>query len=124
MNEIDHTLEYDTFEINQMRLFNALCYLGPLWLIPLIFKRNVSVVRFHLNQGIILILADLFMTALRRILVLLIPVGMVQGILGLVFTVINVIIFAVMVLQIINAVHGIVREIPFIGKYKIIKYKY
>lgn len=40
-------------------LFSILSYIGILWLIPLLVEKNDKVVRFHVNQGIVLFIFDI-----------------------------------------------------------------
>ncbi len=93
------------------KIFNVLSYFGILWLIGLIAKPNEPDVRFHVNQGIILSIA-LFAAGLLNIIPIL---GQILfGLVGL-----AVFIFAIM--GIVSAVKGEQKELPLIGKFKILK---
>jgi len=44
-------------DISDNRYLCILCYLGPLFLIPFLLRRHSPFVRFHCNQGLVLLLA-------------------------------------------------------------------
>jgi len=85
------------------KTYNILAYIGILWLVGLLSAKDQPDVRFHVNQGIILSIATLFVW---------IPV--LGQILGL-----GIIILAIM--GIIAANKGEQKELPIIGKIKILK---
>ena len=93
------------------KIFNVLSYVGILWLIGLLAKPNEQDVRFHVNQGILLTIAGF-----AAGIVAIIPVlgWIAAGVVG-----IAVFVFAIM--GIVNAVKGEQKELPLIGKFKILK---
>ena len=83
----------------------VLAYLGILVLIPLLVEpaKNSPFVRFHANQGLILLIVGLLSA---------IPVlGCVVGVFCLVLT----------IMGIINAVNGRMKELPLIGRFRLLK---
>jgi uncharacterized membrane protein len=85
------------------KTYNILAYIGILWLVGLLSAKDQPDVRFHVNQGIILSIATLFVW---------IPVlGQILGI--------GIIVLAIM--GIIAANKGEQKELPIIGKIKILK---
>lgn len=85
------------------KTYNILAYISILWLVGLLSAKDQPDVRFHVNQGIILSIASLFVW---------IPV------LGQILA-IGIIILAIM--GIIAANKGEQKELPIIGKIKILK---
>lgn len=109
-NGPDHTAEYDPAEAEANKVWGILCYLSWLVLIPLIFKRDVKVLRFHINQGLMLFFCELALGIITYIPV----IGWILSILNLVAT-----LFAV--IGIIHVCQGKAKELFFIGKYRILK---
>ena len=88
------------------KLYSILAYIAPLWIIGLIAAKDDPDVKFHVNQGIVLTIGWViagFLTIIFIGLILYIPLA----------------IFAIM--GIINANKGEQKELPLIGKIKIIK---
>lgn len=88
---------------NGNKTYNILAYVGILWLIGLLSAKDQPDVRFHVNQGILLSIATIF-----------VPIPVVGWIIGVV-----VLVFAIM--GIIAASKGEQKELPIIGKIKILK---
>ena len=89
---------------NNNKLYNVLSYLN-LWLVGLLVAPNDQDVKFHVNQGIIL------------------TIGWVAaGILSFILAfAIYVFIGVLAIMGIINAAKGLQKELPLIGKIKILK---
>lgn len=79
------------------KLYSILAYIGILFLVGLLADKENPVVRFHVNQGLILFLANLILWCVF-------PVWIVF-----------------MVLGIMNAAKGEMKPLPLIGGIKIIK---
>lgn len=98
-------------DISENKGMAVLCYLGILLLIPLLTKPQSKYIRFHSNQGIILMLAGIILT-----IIFIIPIlGWIVGLLGYIF------IGVCGIMGIINAIKGKVKRLPLIGKYNILK---
>ncbi len=52
--KVDNTGNSNQNDQSNTILFSILSYIGILWLIPLLVEKNDKVVRFHVNQGIVL----------------------------------------------------------------------
>ncbi|MBO2515826.1 MAG: zinc ribbon domain-containing protein [Clostridiales bacterium] len=118
----DHAGECTAEDIEKNKLMGILCYIFVLWLIPLFAAKDSRYARFHVNQGIILSIIDVVVYILGKVLGALIgwipfigwTVGVITGILGLAC-------FAYTVLGIYNVIKGNAKELPFIGRYTIVK---
>ena len=82
-----------------------------LFFIPLLAAKDSPFARYHANQGLVL-----FICVLISSLVWIIPIlgWIIAPILSIVITVLAVI-------SIINALNGKAKELPIIGKFKILK---
>ncbi len=108
-NTADTTAEYDAQDIEKNKVMALLAYI--IFLIPLLAAKDSKFARFHTNQGLVLFLGGIIASV-----VAVIPVigWIIAPIAGLVITVLAVI-------GIINALNGRAKELPVIGKFKILK---
>ena len=98
-------------EVADNRWMAVLCYLGMMIFFPCVLKRDVSFVRFHINQGIVLLLL-----MIAAGIVCIIPfLGWLAAVVVYVFSVVCII------MGIINAARGVEKELPIIGKIKVLK---
>jgi uncharacterized membrane protein len=96
---------------NNNKLYNILAYLGILWLVGLIAAPNEPDVKFHVNQGLVLFLLEIAVG-----IVSIIPIiGWIVGFAGSIFCLV------LTIMGIINAAKGEQKELPLIGKIKILK---
>ncbi|MBQ7837427.1 MAG: hypothetical protein IJ395_02285 [Clostridia bacterium] len=108
-NTADTTSEYDAQDIEKNKVMAVLAYI--LFFIPLLAAKDSKFARFHANQGLVLFLGGIIASV-----VAVIPVigWIVAPIAGLVITVLAII-------GILNALNGRAKELPVIGKFKILK---
>jgi len=99
---------------NNNKLYNVLSYLN-LWLIGLLVAPNEQDVKFHVNQGIILTIGWVAAGILSFILAFIPILGWVLAFAIYVF------IGVLAIMGIINAAKGEQKELPIIGKIKILK---
>ena len=96
-------------DIEKNKLMAVLAYI--IFLIPLLAAKDSPFAKYHTNQGLVL-----FLAAIASGVVLVIPI------LGWIFAPIASILITVLaVIGIINALNGKAKELPIIGKFKIIK---
>lgn len=99
------------------KLFGVLSYIGILWLVPLCAGKT-EFTRFHANQGLVLFLACIVLEVAGSVLSF-IPiirfVGVIINSLG------GLVTLVFMVMGIVNAAQGEMKELPVIGGIKIIK---
>ncbi len=121
-NTADTTAEFDAQDINQNKAMAILAYFGPLVLIPILAAKGSKFARYHSNQGLVLLLAAIAYGIVYNILSAIIlaiswRLYFVVSIIGLVSIVITVL----AIIGIINAATGKAKELPLIGKFKILK---
>lgn len=125
----DTTADYGKADIEQNKVMALLSYFGILVLVPILAAKESAFARFHANQGLVLfiamigwIIADSILTAVLRA-ILWRGIGL-WGLYSLCATLLNLvyIAFAVWaVIGILNAWNGRAKELPLIGKYKLLK---
>lgn len=121
-NTADSTAAFDAQDIQSSKAMAILAYLGPLVLIPLFAAKDSRFARYHTNQGLVLLIGwiaySIVYSILSRIILAiswrLYFLVSIIGLIGLVFLVLAVI-------GIINAANGRAKELPVIGKIKLLK---
>lgn len=111
----DYTAQFDPNDIQQNKVMAVLAYFGILFLVPLLAAPQSPYARFHANQGLVLFITDFILGIIMGVCML-IPVAgiIISGVLGLC-------IFVLVILGIINAATGKAKELPLIGKIRILK---
>lgn len=113
---------FDTEDIEKNKSMAVLAYLGILVLIPYFSAKESPYARFHTNQGLVLcIAAILYSVACSIVNAIILAISwklyFITSILG--FAGITFLVLAIM--GIVNAVNGRVKELPLLGKYRIVK---
>ncbi len=129
----DHSAMLDPRDVRDNKVFGIFAYLGLFVLIPMFAApKNSKFSRYHSNQGLLLLLCNVVYSIVASLLSLIkvpvrsfgftigyttpIAVSIIIGILSLPF-------LALAVLGIVNVVRGKCKDLPFIGKFKILKVK-
>lgn len=100
-----------------------LAYFGPLVFVPMFAAKNSKFARFHANQGLTLFILDVAYAIVQAILSAIFLAiswqlwSVMTTILGLAWIVIGIL----AVIGVINAAKGNEKELPVIGKVKILK---
>lgn len=115
VNGADYTGQFDPNDIQQNKVMAILAYLGFLFIVPLLAAPNSPFARFHANQGLVLFLLDLAIGVVSVALIFIPFVG------GIISSLLGIAVVVLMVLGIVNAATGSAKELPVIGKIKIIK---
>ena len=58
----DHTMEFDTQDIQDAKIWSVLAYTGILFFLPLLAAPNSAYGKFHANQGFILLIFQVVLT--------------------------------------------------------------
>ncbi len=105
------TVAFDAKDIESNKIMAVLAYI--LFLIPLLAAKESPYAKFHTNQGLVLFIIGVCVSVVGSIIpfigwFLILPLGsLVVGVLG--------------ILGIINAATGKAKELPVIGKFKLLK---
>ena len=97
-------------DVDSNKLFAILAYFGILVLIPIFVAKDSKFARFHANQGLILIIGEIAASIIAAI-----------PHLGWIGSIVSLICFIFAIIGIINAAKGEFKELPYIGKYQILK---
>lgn len=110
-NTPNTTSEYSPEDISNNKVMSFLSYLWILFIVPLIAAPNSPYAKFHANQGLLLFLFDIIIAIVAMIPVVGWIISAVGGALVLIFRIIGI----------VNSLKGEAKELPLIGKYRIIK---
>ena len=118
----DYSAEMNAQDVNDNKLLAVLSYISILVLIPIFVAPNSKYTRFHANQGLVLFILEVALGIVKAIL------STVLGIISWrLATIVNILVivdiaFVVLaILGIVNAATGKAKELPFIGKFKVLK---
>ena len=100
------------------KIMGILAYLGILFLVPYLAAKESPFARFHANQGCVLFIAYIAMWVVGIIVAFIPYIGWLIAIL---IYLSYLVLFVFMILGIINAAKGVMKELPVIGKITILK---
>ena len=109
MAEENYTENVDQKDVDDNKIMGILAYI--IFLVPLIAAKESPFARFHTNQGLLVILLYIASSVIMIIPIL----GWIVGFVGYFFA------FVCMILGIVNAIGGKMKDLPLIGKIRIIK---
>ena len=107
-NTPDTTSSFSGTDISSNKVMAILSYIGILVLIPLLAAKDSPFARYHANQGLVLLVFHIIFLILGKLWAFL---GWIGGILW----------FILAIIGIINAAKGLAKELPIIGKFRLIK---
>ena len=118
----DTTNEYDPEDISMFKRISIVAYLGLLVLIPILCFPKSKFTRYHSNQGLNLAIVELVFYIIMGVLNLLLGRMLFFLILlGIIAFAGSVVVIYLMVVGIVNAAKGRARELPVIGKFRLLK---
>jgi len=126
-NTPDTTADFDATDIGNNKLMAVLSYFGLLVLVPIFAAPKSKFARFHANQGTVLFIAEIAWSIvsyiIRKILWAILGYNLwsLYSLLTTLLSLVSIVFFILAVLGIINAVGGKAKELPIIGKFRILK---
>jgi uncharacterized membrane protein len=112
---------YDEEDIKQNKTMAGLAYI--LFFLPLIVCKDSRFGRFHANQGLLLLILSvggyIAISVVTSILATI--TWRLFGFISLMYSIFGLVILAVAVYGLVNGLNGKVKELPIIGKYRIIQ---
>ena len=122
-NTADTTADFDKADIEQNKVMGILAYLSWLVLIPIFAAPKSKFARFHANQGLVLAITEVAWWIVTAILnAILYAISWRLGsLVGTLLGLVNLVFLVMLILGIINAANGRAKELPVIGKFKILK---
>lgn len=118
----DTTARFDPQDIQNNKVMAILAYLGILVLVPLFAAKESKFARYHTNQGLVLCITEIaygiaYSVLSSIILAISWRLYFITSIIGL----ISLVFLVLLIVGIINAANGRAKELPVIGKFKILR---
>ena len=107
-NTPDSTGDFDPEDAKNHKGMAILAYFGILVLIPILAAKDSPFARYHSNQGLILLILGVIVGILNKVWWLLGTIGWI-------------IVFILFIIGIVNAANGRAKELPVIGKFRLLK---
>lgn len=129
-NTTDESSLQDAQDVQQNKILALVSYLGYFFFIPMIVKPQSRYLRFHGNQGLTLLLTEIVLGIVHAILCGLFGLFSLVGVAGAIIGGIFIVLFSIAIwgailvwaiLGIYNAVTGKAKELPLIGRIRILK---
>lgn len=121
-NTADTTANYDANDITQNKAMGILAYFGPLCFIPMFAAKGSKFARFHANQGLVLLIACVAWSIASSILnSIILAISWRLYFITSIISLLSVVFAILAIIGIINAANGRAKELPVIGKFKILK---
>ena len=122
-NTTDNTADFDKTDIEQNKIMGILAYLSWLVLIPIFAAPRSKFARYHANQGLVLGIVEVIWWILQGILsTVLYSISWRLGHLGsTAMSLVNLVFLVVSVIGILNALNGRAKDLPIIGKVRLLK---
>ena len=117
-NTKDFTSEMDPNDVESNKLMGILAYVSWLVVIPLLFARNSKFARFHVNQGLVLAIAELVIVVVCGILD---GIPLIGWIFSLIESLVGLVCLIFAIIGVVNVVNGRAKELPFVGSFRIMK---
>jgi len=119
----------EKIDAEQNKAMSVLAYFGILVIIPIVAARESKFARFHSNQGLILCIAVIVWTIIYNLLIAIGGLVVynsfgglgIVSLLGTLFSLVYVLFGILAIIGIINVLNGKMKELPVIGKYRILK---
>jgi len=94
-------------DVQENKILAIVSYLGILCLVPLLLKKDSQYAQYHGKQGLVLLIGWVIVNV-----VMIVPIiGWIAGFVG------NIICLILMIVGMVNAAKGEMKELPWIGHY-------
>ena len=121
-NTADTTSQYDPADVEKNKAMGVLAYLSWLVLIPIFAAKDSKFARFHANQGLVLLIASAIFGVVRWILSeILFAISWRLYFVTIIISLLGLVFLALAIIGIVNAATGKAKELPVIGKIRILK---
>ncbi|MCD6194813.1 DUF4870 domain-containing protein [bacterium] len=103
------TPQTSSAEVNEDKVMGLLCYLGILVLVPILLKKDSEFVKFHIQQGLALLVVGIVWTFVWWVLAFIPVIGLTLDVLG------GIVLFVIWIIGIVNVLSGQKKELPLVG---------
>lgn len=118
----DTTAQFDPADVEKNKVMSVFAYLSWLVLIPIFAAKDSKFARFHANQGLVLFIASAIYGVLSWVLSeILLAITWRLYFLTVIIDLLSLAFLALAILGIVYAATGKAKELPVIGKIRILK---
>ncbi len=117
-NTKDYTEEFEPQDIENNKVMAILAYIWILVLIPIFAAKDSKFARFHANQGLVLMIVETIFGILIGILA---KIPILSWIFGIIGGLVELCAVILAILGIVNALNGKAKDLPVVGKFRILK---
>ena len=115
---VDQTSNFSPEDIEKTKGLAWLSYLGFLFLIPLLVYRDSPYTKFHVNQGIVLFIAEVILGIVITVLGFIPIIGVI---LSLILNLLYIVTFVFAIMGIVFSLQGQAKRLPIIGNIDLYK---
>lgn len=121
VNSAEAADRYDAEDIKQNKTMAGLAYI--LFFLPLIVCKDSKFGRFHANQGLLLLILSVagYIAISIATTILATITWRLFGFISLLYSIYGLFILAIAIYGLVNGLNGKAKELPVIGKYRIIQ---
>lgn len=121
-NTPDYTQQLHPQDIADGKIMSILAYFGILFFLPLVVCPQSRFGRFHANQGLLVLICYIIAGVISGIFSAIIPwYSVVHFLVPLISIILWIPCVALFIIGLINAINGKAKELPLIGKIRIIR---
>lgn len=122
-NTEDNTADFDPQDIANNKAMSVLAYISWLVLIPIFGAKGSKFARFHANQGLVLAVTEIIWWIAKSILagIFLAISWWIGSVISTVFWLADIVFVILAIIGIVNAAKGRAKQLPVIGKIKLLK---
>ena len=113
--------EYDPQDIEKNKVMAILAYFGILVLVPIFAAKDSKFAKFHANQGLLVCILGIIVGIVYRILLKVATTLTMISLVGFIGMALWIFVGVLAIIGIVNAAKGQAKELPLIGKIKILK---
>lgn len=122
---MDEDIIFTTEDVSKNKAYGVMAYLGILVLVPLLGAKDSLYAKFHANQGLILLIFNILLSAGCRILTFAFKVatfGLMNNAINITATAAaSALSLVLVIIGIVNACSGEAKRLPIIGGFDLLK---
>ncbi|MEA4911784.1 MAG: zinc-ribbon domain-containing protein [Oscillospiraceae bacterium] len=117
----DTTGTFEDADIQQNKSMAILAYLSLLVLVPLFAEKKSPFARYHTNQGLVLLVAEVAVGIVNSVLRWILPYGFLWRLVGWAYSLCGIGFLVLTIIGIANAANGRAKELPLLGCIRLLK---
>ncbi len=108
----------DKADTEKNRALGIISYIGILFIVPILMSTKSKFARYHANQGLVIFLATVILGLICGVISTIPFMGMIGELLS---SILSLVAFVYEILGIVSAAKGEMKDLPVVGKFKILK---